>query len=87
MGRVLPDTKRPGMFRSVLATGRLSDMANLSWAKSTTLDASAREIEWDIRQRSAIAAHFSAENEGVFRSTSPLVRTNDSGATFLSSAA
>ena len=27
MGRVLPDTKHPGMVRSVLATGRLSDMA------------------------------------------------------------
>ena len=36
------------MFRSVLATGRLSDMANLSSAKSTTLDAAAREIEWEV---------------------------------------
>jgi hypothetical protein len=30
MGRVVPDLKWPGMWRSTLSGGRLSDMANLS---------------------------------------------------------
>jgi hypothetical protein len=74
MGRVLPDSKHPGMFRSVLATGRLSDMANLSWAKSTTLDAAAREIEWEVRQRSGNTPPLLGKTRVLFWSTSPLVR-------------
>ena len=33
-GRVVPDPKYPGMWRSVKAGGQLSDMSNLSWAKN-----------------------------------------------------
>jgi len=50
----------------ILLSGRLGNMANLSWVKSLTLDAAARELEWDIARRSAQYPHFPAENEGFF---------------------
>jgi hypothetical protein len=37
MGRVTPDHEYRGMYRVVLSHGRLSDMANLSWAKDAAL--------------------------------------------------
>jgi hypothetical protein len=46
-GRVVPDTQHPKMWRSELSCGRLSDMANLSWAKNAVLEAAIREIEWE----------------------------------------
>jgi hypothetical protein len=52
-GRVVPDTQHPGMWRCVLANGRLSDLSNLSRAKSATLDAATREIEWEAGQTAA----------------------------------
>ena len=39
LGRVFPDSQYPGMWRSYRADGRLSDMANLSWAKNAVLAA------------------------------------------------
>jgi hypothetical protein len=44
LGRVFPDAKLPGMWRSRRADGRLSDMANLSWAKAAVLDVAARDL-------------------------------------------
>jgi hypothetical protein len=44
-GLVIPDGEYPGMWRPVLSGGRLGDMANLSWCKSVTWDAAARELE------------------------------------------
>ena len=52
-GRVVPDPKYPGMWRSVKAGGQLSDMSNLSWAKNAVLVAAERELEWEGRQRRA----------------------------------
>jgi hypothetical protein len=49
MGRVVPDNEHRGMYRVVLARGRLSDMANLSWAKDTALAAATRELEYEAR--------------------------------------
>ncbi len=37
VGRVVPDTKYPGMYRPALSQRRLGDMANLSWAKNSVL--------------------------------------------------
>src|SRR5215831_10462522 len=48
-GRVVPDIKYPGMWRSTLSGGRLSDMANLAWAKNAVLVAAERELEWEDR--------------------------------------
>ena len=33
VGHVVPDAKHPGMFRWATSSGRLSDMANISWVK------------------------------------------------------
>jgi hypothetical protein len=53
MGRVVPDQKYPGMWRSVKSRG-LSDMANLSWAKNAVLAVSERELEFEARDIAAI---------------------------------
>jgi hypothetical protein len=44
LGRVFPDSQYPGMWRSRRTDGRLSDMANLSWAKNAVLAAAERDI-------------------------------------------
>ena len=75
LGRVTPDTKHPGMWRCVLAGGRLSDMANLSWARSATLDAATRELEWEVSQSAAIAPPKCPVNEGVFCASAPPMRS------------
>ena len=54
MGRVVPDSKYPGMWRSVKSNRQLSDMANLSWAKNAVLVAAERELEWEARDIAAI---------------------------------
>jgi hypothetical protein len=46
-GRVVPDSKYPGMWRSTLSGGRLSDMANLG------LGSCGRELEWEARNKAA----------------------------------
>ncbi len=38
------------MWRTPLSDGRLSDMANLSWARNAVMEAAVREIEWESRQ-------------------------------------
>jgi len=49
MGRVAPDHEHRCMYRVVLSRGRLSDMANLSWAKDAALAAAIRELEYEAR--------------------------------------
>jgi hypothetical protein len=44
LGRVFRDEKYPSMWRSRRADGRLSDTANLSWAKHAVLSAAERNI-------------------------------------------
>jgi hypothetical protein len=53
LGRVWPDSKYPGMWRSTLADGRPSDMANIAWAKNAVLIAAERELEWAARNEAA----------------------------------
>jgi hypothetical protein len=64
-GRVIPDSRYPGMWHSVLATGQLSDMANLSWARNAVLEVALRELEFDDRQAAATDPRKCPENEGV----------------------
>jgi hypothetical protein len=73
-GRVVPDTKYPGMFRSVLSGGRLSDMANLAWAKNAVLDAAVRQLEWEFRHEAATHPQKTQQNGGVFQDTASPVR-------------
>jgi hypothetical protein len=67
-GRVVPDAKYPGMYRSVMPDGRLSDMANLTWAKNAVLMAAERELEWERRNKPATAPR-NAQQTGVFLGT------------------
>ena len=78
-GRVVPDSKYAGMWRSVLSGGRLSDRANLAWAKNAVLMAAERELEWEDRQRAAIAPPKSKEKRGVFEGSAPPIAPNERG--------
>src|SRR5262249_2819323 len=49
-GRVVPDIQYPGMWRSKLSGGRLSDMSNLAWAKNAVLVAAEREAKMKMRR-------------------------------------
>src|SRR6516165_5745939 len=75
-GRVVTDTKWPGMFRSVLSSGGLSDMANLAWAKNAVLSAAVRELEWEARHNTATDPRKTQQNGGVFRDAASPVRKN-----------
>jgi len=72
-GRVIPDSQYPGMWRSRLSGGRLSDMANLAWAKNAVLVAAERELEWEERQRAANHPSKCSENRGVFEDAASAV--------------
>jgi hypothetical protein len=63
-GDVVPDGRCPGMWRSILTTGRLSDLANLSRARSAVLESARRELAWKIRQTGATAPSICPENRG-----------------------
>jgi hypothetical protein len=78
-GRVVPDAKWPGMFRSVLPSGGLSDMANLTRAKNAVYEAAARELEFGARQQRATDPRKCPEKRGVFRHTAPPMRENVQG--------
>jgi hypothetical protein len=67
-GDVVPDAKYPGMWRSILSGDRLSDMANLSWARNVVLEAAVREIEWD--QQAAQDPTFIRDSGAVFQAAS-----------------
>src|SRR4029077_6613600 len=67
-GRVVPDSKYASVWRSVLSDGRLSDRANLTWAKNAVLMAAERELKWEDRQRAAIAPPKCPEKRGIFES-------------------
>jgi hypothetical protein len=73
-GRVVPDSKYPGMWRSTLSGGRLSDMANLAWAKNAVLVAAERELEFEARQRSGKLPSKCPENRGVLERAAPPMR-------------
>ena len=62
MGRVVPDTDHPGMWRSTKLDGTLSDLANLSWSKDAVLAQAAREI---AHERANTPSKLQ-ENSGVF---------------------
>jgi hypothetical protein len=78
-GRVVADSKYPGMWRSTLSGGRLSDMANLAWAKNAVLAAAERELEWEARQRAATAPSKCPEKRGVFEGSAPPIAPNERG--------
>ena len=64
-GSVIPDSKYPGMWRVPLSDGRLSDMANMSWARNAVLATAVREIEYEARLTPVIEALNSQQIGGV----------------------
>jgi hypothetical protein len=77
-GKVIPDSKHPGMWRAPLSGGRLSDMANLSWARNAVMEAAIREIEWEARQAANTPSN-SQQSAAVFRGASSPIDLNGSG--------
>jgi hypothetical protein len=65
--------------RAISANGRLSDMANLAWAKNSVLDAAVRELEWDLHHKAATDPRKSQENGVVFRRSASPMRKNEYG--------
>jgi hypothetical protein len=53
MGEVMPDSKHPSMWRSTMSGGRLSDMANITWAKEAVYAAAERELEYEHHHEAA----------------------------------
>jgi hypothetical protein len=52
-GNLIPDASYPDMWRSVLPGGRVSDMANVTWAKRAVFEAALRELGWEVRKKAA----------------------------------
>jgi hypothetical protein len=52
-GNLIPDAIYPDMWRSVLSGGRVSDMANVTWAKHAVFEAALRELGWEVRKKAA----------------------------------
>jgi hypothetical protein len=67
MGRVIPDSNRPGMWRAVKSRGEYSGIANLSWAKNAVLVVAELELEFEHRQRRANDPQKCPVNGGLFR--------------------
>ena len=82
VGRVVPDSRYPKMYRSVRADGRLSDMANLSRAKDAALGAAIRDLAWDTANSPRKAQQIG----GVFSAPSPPMRPIGQPATTLATA-
>jgi hypothetical protein len=72
VGRVVPDRNYVGMYRIALPSGRLSDMANLSWAKSLTLDAAERDLAYET----ANSPQKPQQKRGSFEGKSSPIRQN-----------
>jgi hypothetical protein len=72
MGRVVPDTDHPGIWRSTKLDGTLSDVANLSWSKDAVLAQAAREVAYER----ANTPSKPQQNRGSFRPKSSLMRLN-----------
>ena len=70
VGRVVPDSRYPKMYRSVRADGKHSDIANLSRAKDAALGAAIRDLAWDTANRSRKAQQIA----GVFSAPLPPMR-------------
>jgi hypothetical protein len=85
MGRVVADHQHTGMWRSAKSGGRLSDMANLSWAKNAVLETATRELEYEARHRPVITPPKVQQIGTVLESTAPLIHYSVQGSTSLPS--
>jgi len=74
-GDVVPDGNHAGMWRVVLSGGRLSDTANLSWARNAVLEAATRELEYEARHGAATDPLNCPVSGGVFGGKTSPVRS------------
>jgi hypothetical protein len=74
VGRVVPDSRYPKMYRSGRADGRLSDKANLSRVKDAALGAVIRDLAWDTTDSPRKAQQIG----DVFSAPLPPMRQSDS---------
>src|SRR5262249_28549026 len=72
-GRLVPDKEHPGMWRCVMPNGRVSDLANLSWARRAVMESAARVLEWERRQLGATAPREGLAKGGFLGGPSPAV--------------
>jgi hypothetical protein len=79
MGRVAPDHKHRGMYRLLLSRGRLTDMANLSWAKDAALAAAIRALEYEARDNCATEPAKCPEKRGSLPARESLVSLSSQG--------
>lgn len=87
LGRVVPDPEHPGMYRTIISIGRLSDFANLSWVKNSVLVAAETELAYEAKLCGPSSTTSSPATDpqkpqqkmGVFRASSSPVRQNQSG--------
>jgi hypothetical protein len=79
-GRVVPDSRYPGMWRSTMSGGGLSGIANLAWSKNAVLLVAERELAYEA----AITPRNTAEKRGVLsRRPHPFVKSDQPDPTHL----
>jgi len=62
-----------------MSGGRLSDMANLSWARNAVMEAAVRELRYEDRRGAATDPLKCPVNGGVFGGRASPVRSNAQG--------
>jgi hypothetical protein len=79
MGEIVPDTKYPGMWRSLMSGGHLSDMANITWAREAVRRAAEREIDFEGRDDSSPDTLVSVGKQSTFSGEKPAGATKPEG--------
>jgi hypothetical protein len=74
MGRVVPDSEHPGMYRVALSRGRLSGMAPCPGPRAPCFEAATRELEWEVHHRPVIDPPKPQQIAPVFDSGPPGIR-------------
>ena len=86
LGRVVPDKVYPGMWRSTMPDGGLSDMANLTRARHALMHSARREIAYEQKLATRDPLNCS-ESGAVLERLSPSSDLNDESAGVLADAA
>src|SRR5262245_10075422 len=75
-GEIVPDRTYSNMWRPVLTGGQVGDMANITWAKHTVLEAAVRELQWEGRRNRANDPSKCPEKRGVSEAARPHSRSD-----------
>lgn len=85
-GRVVPDKVHPGMWRSTMRDGGLSDFANLTRARHALIESARREIAYEQKLATRDPLNCS-ESGAVFERHSPSSDLKDESAVGVADAA